>query len=72
MLEMFFGIIFIMLTLLMTFLFGTVLWTLYRLHQEDPTDWNCNLYSDPTFIKENNEQHSTDQTNQPDPAIDNI
>lgn len=72
MLEVFFGIIFTMLTLLMAFLFGTVLWTLYKLHKEDPTDWNCNLYSDPTFTKESNEQYPTDQANQSDAAIDNI
>lgn len=48
------------LSLFIFFLFGTAVWTLYKLHQEDDTDWDYNLYTDPTNIERKDEQRSTD------------
>ena len=48
------------LSLFVLFLFATAAWTLYKLHQEDETDWDCDLYSDPTYIEKKNEQRSND------------
>jgi len=48
------------LSLFILFLFVTAAWTLYKLHQEDETDWDYNLYTDPTYIEKKDEQRSTD------------
>ena len=48
------------LSLFIFFLFGTAVWTLYKLHQEDDTDWDYNLYTDPTDIERKDEQRSID------------
>ena len=48
------------LSLFILFLFITAAWTLYKLHQEDETDWDYNLYTDPTYIEKKDEQRSTD------------
>ena len=47
------------LSLIILFLFGTAAWTLYKLHQEDETDWDT-LYTDPTYVKRKDEQRSID------------
>ena len=48
------------LSLFILFLFATASWTLYKLHQADETDWDYNLYTDPTYIEKKNEQCSND------------
>ena len=48
------------LSLFILFAFATAGWTLYKLHQEDDTDWDYNLYTDPTHIEKKDEQRSID------------